>query len=56
MPNRQVRISVAGTYQFTATVSQDETIEDVAQRALNVMGLGAYRPIFSVGQINFIPK
>lgn len=56
MPNRQVRISVAGRYQFTVTVSQDETLEVVAARAADVMKLGEYRPIIGVGQINFVPS
>lgn len=56
MPNRQVRISVAGAFQYAVTVSQNETLETVAARAADVMKLGAYRPIFSVGQINFVPR
>lgn len=56
MPNRQVRISVAGKFQFAVTVSQDETIEAVAARAAKVMKLDGYRPMIAVGQINFVPS
>lgn len=56
MPIRHIRISVAGKFQFTVTVSQDEPIEEVAARASSVMKLSGYRPVISIGQINFVPS
>ena len=54
---RQIRVNVSGTYQFTARVSQDESLEAVAERAREVMRLGDNLVAHvSPGQINFIPS
>lgn len=54
--NRQIRVSVNGSFQFVITVNQDEFADDVAARCATTMKLHNMRAVCTPGQINFIPR